>query len=98
LAGNGSHLNGVDGELKVEDWTDVTVGLLKERTVLAAGNNSYVECNVGNLTGIVDITATHYNTGGLKDDGTVLIIGDNPYGQCDVDTLNAPVPTTRANA
>ena len=50
LAGNGSHLNGVDGELKVEDWTDVMqienssialVGLRTDGTVVGTSTRNH---------------------------------------------------------
>ena len=62
-----------------------TVGLKADGTVVAAGRNDDGECNVGNWTGIVQVTAGLFHTVGLKANGTVVAAGLKNYGQCDVD-------------
>ena len=52
--------------------------------MVATGFNSDGECNVGNWTDIVAISAGYSHTVGLRFDGTVVATGDNEYGQCDV--------------
>jgi hypothetical protein len=59
------------------------VGLNSDGTVIAAGFNSYGQCNVGEWTDIVQISAGGSHTVGLKSDGTVICAGDNHYGQCE---------------
>jgi cupin superfamily acireductone dioxygenase involved in methionine salvage len=48
------------------------------------GENSYGQCDVGNWTDIIEVTAGVAHTVGLKSDGTVVAVGENAYGQCDV--------------
>jgi alpha-tubulin suppressor-like RCC1 family protein len=60
------------------------VGLKTDGMVIGMGDNSLGQCNVGNWTDIVQVTAGCYHTVGLKADGTVIAVGYNYYGQCDV--------------
>jgi len=53
-----------------------TVGLKKDGTVVAVGNNHYGKCNVEKWKDIVAISAGHSHTVGLKKDGTVVAVGD----------------------
>jgi len=60
-------------------------------TVVAAGDNTYGQCNVGNWTNIRQVAAGGDHTVGLKWDGTVVATGDNGAeqwgrgaGQCNV--------------
>jgi hypothetical protein len=75
------------------DWTDIEqvdgggffmVGLKNDGTVVAVGDNSRGQCNVGGWTDIIQVTAGLDNTLGLKSDGTVVAVGDNDYGRHDV--------------
>ena len=61
-----------------------TVLATEKGTVLAAGDNSKGQCDVGSWTDIVQVCAGRFFTLGLKKDGTVVAAGDNSYGQCDV--------------
>lgn len=61
-----------------------SVGLRADGTVLAAGNNSFGQCNVSGWTDVIQVAAGAMHTLGLRADGTVLATGDNHYGQCDV--------------
>jgi hypothetical protein len=75
-----------------------TVGLTSDGTVVAAGGSLKVgpedddttiivydgQCDVGNWTDIVQITAGNWHTVGVKSDGTVVAVGANYNGQCDV--------------
>jgi len=61
-----------------------TVGLKDDGTVVAVGDNSGGQCDVGNWTGITQVAAGGSDTVGLKSDGTVVAVGENYYGQCDV--------------
>jgi len=63
-----------------------TVGLKTDGTVVAVGDNTFGQCNVGGWTDIVQVAAGSRHTVGLKTDGTVITVGDNSYGQCDVGT------------
>jgi len=58
------------------------VALMADGTVVAAGDNSYGQCNVQSWTDIVSIAAGEYHTVGLKADGTVVAVGQNNYDQC----------------
>jgi len=64
---------------------DHTVGLRVDGTVVAVGDNSHGQCNVGNWKDIVQVAADGDHTVGLKADGTVVAVGWNKWGQCDVD-------------
>ena len=61
-----------------------TVGLKAGGTVVAAGNNSFGQCDVGSWTGIVAVSAGEDHTVALRADGTVVAVGNNDCGQCDV--------------
>ena len=61
-----------------------TVGLSSDGTVVAVGNNSSGQCDVGGWTDINHVAAGHYNTVGLKTDSTAIAKGANNYGQCEV--------------
>ena len=51
---------------------------------LAAGDNSYGQCDVSGWTNLRQIAAGAYHTVGLREDGTVLAVGRNDEGQCEV--------------
>jgi hypothetical protein len=61
-----------------------TVGLKSDGTVVAVGDNSSGQRNVGSWTHIVQVAAGYMHTVGLKDDGTVATAGDNSSGQRNV--------------
>lgn len=61
-----------------------TVGLKRDGTVVAVGNNDYGQRNVSDWTGIVAVAAGACHTVGVKRDGTVVTAGWNDDGQCDV--------------
>ena len=62
-----------------------TVGLRKDGTVMAVGENEYGQCDVENWQDIISISAGCYHTVGLKKDGTVVAVGENEYCQCNVE-------------
>jgi alpha-tubulin suppressor-like RCC1 family protein len=61
-----------------------TIGLRSDGTVLAVGNNTYEQCNVGAWTDIVQVAAGLGHTVGVRSDGTVVAVGHNKYEQCEV--------------
>jgi alpha-tubulin suppressor-like RCC1 family protein len=61
-----------------------TVGLKSDGTVVAVGDNSSEQCDVGGWTGIVQVAAGQLHTVGLKSNGDVVAVGFNDWGQCDV--------------
>ena len=64
-----------------------TVGLKTNGTVVATkytGDYYSGQCDVGDWTSIVAVSAGYNHTVGLKSDGTVVAVGNNDYGQCDV--------------
>ncbi len=61
-----------------------TVGLTMFGDVLAAGDNSHGQCNVGGWRDIVAVAAGSTHTLGLCADGTVVSAGNNAVGQADV--------------
>ncbi len=62
------------------------VGLISDGTVVAVGENSYGECNVGNWNNVVAIYTGEHYTVGLRVDGTVIATGNNCFGQCNVNS------------
>ncbi len=62
-----------------------TVALTTSGTVLATGDNSFMQCNVSDWTDIVSVAAGGNHTVGLKSDGTVVAIGNNESEQCKVE-------------
>jgi len=62
-----------------------TVGLLRDRTVIAVGDNKYNQCDISKWDNIIAIDAGYNHTVGLKQGGKVVAIGNNEYGQCEVD-------------
>ena len=61
-----------------------SVELKADGTVVATGDNSDGQCNVGDWRGIIAVSAGGFHTVGLKSDGTVVAVGDNRKGQCNV--------------
>ena len=61
-----------------------TVRLLKNGRVLAAGDNTNNQCDVGNWTDVVSVAASDYDSFGLKADGTVLFTGEKSSSQYDI--------------
>lgn len=75
----------------VSGWKDIvavsagghhTVGLKKDGTVVAVGDNNYGECNVSDWKNIVAISAGANHTVGLKKNRTVIAVGANESKQC----------------
>ncbi len=60
------------------------VGLKKDGTVVAVGDNDYGQCDVSDWTDIVSVAAGDMHTVGLKKDGTVVAVGYNFNYQCNV--------------
>ena len=54
------------------------VGLKKDGTVVAVGDNTYNQCEVGDWTGIIAIAAGEWHTVGLRYDGTVVSTRPDP--------------------
>ena len=61
-----------------------TVGLKRDGTVVAVGDNDEGQCDVSSWTDIVAVAAGLSHTVGLKRNGTVVAVGMNSSGQCDV--------------
>jgi alpha-tubulin suppressor-like RCC1 family protein len=68
----------------VEKWTDLAyvsstgdfaVGLKRDGTVVAAGDNQFGQCNVSEWKDVVYITTNSYSTLGLKSNGTLVFTG-----------------------
>lgn len=65
-----------------------TVGLKRDGTVVAVGDNTYNQCEVSTWTNIVAIAAGDWHTVGLKADGTIVATGNdgtanfNKYKNC----------------
>ena len=54
--------------------------------VLAQGNNSHGQCNVGNWNTVIAVACGEFFSLGLREDGTVIACGKNDHGQCNVAT------------
>jgi hypothetical protein len=52
--------------------------------VVARGDNTNNQCEVGSWTDIVQVAGGGWHTVGLQSDGTVVAVGENSFGQCDV--------------
>lgn len=85
--------NGWEQTKNVSNWRDITsisagfsqtVGLKKDGTVVATGNNPAEESNVSDWTNIIQVSAGEGTTVGLKSDGTVVATGNNYSGQANV--------------
>ena len=61
-----------------------TLAVTGSGTALAAGDNSYGQCNVSGWSGIRQVAAGAYHSVGLRSDGTVVAAGDNSRNQCEV--------------
>ena len=90
----GAGYNG-SGGLNVSTWTDIigiaagtlhSVGLKKDGTVVATGDNEQTQLNVSTWTDVKKIVADWYHTVALKNDGTVVATGLDTYGQLAVST------------
>jgi alpha-tubulin suppressor-like RCC1 family protein len=68
------------------------VGLRADGTVVAAGDNDYGQCEVGDWTDIVAVAAGNYHTVGLRSDGTVVAMGMNLVGECEIGDWVLKVP------
>ncbi len=82
-----------DSAERVTKWNDsktissnylTTIGLKKDGTVVAVGENDDGQCDVSDLKDIVSVAGGGDHTVGLKKDGTVVAVGENDDGQCDV--------------
>ncbi|MFH9958525.1 hypothetical protein ACH4OX_30510 [Streptomyces roseolus] len=62
-----------------------TVGATASGRVLAVGDNSYGQCEVGDWRDIVAVAAGSTHTLGLRADGRVVATGNNDDRQCEVD-------------
>lgn len=60
------------------------LGVKKDGTVCAAGDNTYGQCDVSSWKDIVAVWAASTFSLGLRADGTVAAAGDNRFGQCNV--------------
>ena len=61
-----------------------TLAVTGSGAALAAGDNSYGQCNVSGWSGVRQVAAGAYHSVGLRSDGTVVAVGDNSQNQCDV--------------
>lgn len=69
-----------------ESYTaDFVVAIMPDRSVRAAGDNTYGQCEVEEWTDIVKVSAGYHHTVGLRGDGSVVATGLNADGQCDVE-------------
>ncbi len=68
----------------IDEGLNHYVGLRYDGTVIAAGSNSYNQCNVFLWTDIIAVSAGDNHTIGLKSDGTLVATGDNKKGQCEI--------------
>ncbi|MBD5103288.1 MAG: TIR domain-containing protein [Ruminococcaceae bacterium] len=86
------------------NWTNIekvvceyhhTIGLKRDGTVIAAGDNFDQSCEVSSWCDIIDIACGDYHTVGLKKDGSVVACGGKNFydglneveansGQCDI--------------
>ncbi|MCC8104175.1 MAG: Hsp70 family protein [Clostridiales bacterium] len=60
------------------------IGLHKDGTVSACGNNKYGQCDASWWENVKQISCNLKHVAGLLKDGTVITAGDNSYGKCNV--------------
>ena len=60
-----------------------TVALRSDGTVLACGDDSFGQCEVGRWSRVKAVCAGAYHTAALFEDGTVAAVGRNEEGQCE---------------
>lgn len=63
---------------------NVTVGIKKDGTCIAVGDNAKGQCNVTGWLDITQVTTGFYHTVGLKADGTCIATGSIDDGRCNV--------------
>lgn len=68
-------VSGWSGIVQVSAGFDHAVALKSDGTVVATGNNSCGQCNVGEWTDIAQVCAGREFTMGLKSNGTVVVAG-----------------------
>ena len=92
-----SKSNSFSGVDEIASWTDIvaiyhyksgsypdyTIGLRLDGTVVAAGDNTYGQCDIEDWTDIVKIYTSNRSTVGLKTDGTVVMAGSGYYYDSD---------------
>lgn len=61
-----------------------TIAIKKNGNVIAAGDNTFDQCDIWDRTNIVSVSAGTHHTIGLKSDGTLVSTGSNDYDQCNV--------------
>ena len=61
-----------------------TVGLQSNGTVVAVGDDTHGQCDVGDWEDIIQVAAGEQHTVGLTNNGTVVAVGGNDYGQCGI--------------
>ena len=74
-----------------------TVGVKADGTVVAAGENTYGQCNVGDWSDIISVAGGTYHTVGVKSDGTLVAVGRNSLQQCDVDGWTDAIQVAAGN-
>ena len=77
---------------------DYSIGLKKDGTVVATGDNGESQCEVEIWRDIVAVACGGYHSIGLKKDGTVMATGEHVYGQCKVETWRDVVAVACGNA
>ena len=84
-------------QCNTKDWRNIvaiaagnyhTVGLKKDGTVVAVGDNNFGQCNTLNWSNVVAVFADESFTVGLKADGTVVAVGES-IGQRNTTLRNA---------
>lgn len=58
------------------------VGLRRDGTVVATGENSSGQCNVSDWSDVISISTGRLHTVGLRSNGTVVATGYNNHGEC----------------
>ena len=71
-------------EFMVAAGQSQTVGLKSNGTVVAVGDNSAGQCNVGGWTGIIQVATGGFHAAGIKSNGTAVAVGSNSAGECNV--------------
>lgn len=88
-------VSSVNAGMQVSAGLFHTIGLRANGTLVAAGDNTYGQCNVSTWTGVTQIATGAFHTVGLKVNGRVVATGRNNSWAMQCDNLERYRPGCR---